>query len=269
MRPDSRRGMGTVLTTWPFTMALACLIANDAWLKPSYPGLVTGKLSDVAGIALIALLLLAAFPRRPGLVCIGLSAAFAAWKSPLSQPLIDAFNALAILHVGRTIDYLDLAGLLVLPACLPVARRPADFQLPGAFPRPLLRVPLVAATAFAVMATPATPPATKGYELRSLESARILDRDAILRAIAGVAVAHGLECLDCRNPREEATYGKNGLWLHYTFSNDHRIEVRFSATPRNSRGQHKIDKLSLELKKRFAEVQPGLEYSEFLRDPEP
>jgi hypothetical protein len=48
----------SVLTTWPFVLALTTLIANDAWLKSAWPGLITGKLSDVAGIAVVALLAL-------------------------------------------------------------------------------------------------------------------------------------------------------------------------------------------------------------------
>ncbi|HEU4589588.1 MAG TPA: hypothetical protein VFS13_01665 [Steroidobacteraceae bacterium] len=50
MQAETRR-VCDMLTTWPFVLALATLIVNDAWLKPNYPGLVTGKLSDFAGIS--------------------------------------------------------------------------------------------------------------------------------------------------------------------------------------------------------------------------
>jgi hypothetical protein len=51
----------TVLTTWPLLLALATLIVNDAWLKSAYPGLISGKLSDIAGIAVVALLGMSGF----------------------------------------------------------------------------------------------------------------------------------------------------------------------------------------------------------------
>jgi len=38
-------------------IAIAALIANDHWFKDAYPGWLTGKLSDAAGLALFPLLL--------------------------------------------------------------------------------------------------------------------------------------------------------------------------------------------------------------------
>ncbi len=38
-------------------VALALLIANDHWMKSAWPGLITGKLSDVAGLVVTPLLL--------------------------------------------------------------------------------------------------------------------------------------------------------------------------------------------------------------------
>ncbi|MCY7387503.1 MAG: hypothetical protein LH481_05460 [Burkholderiales bacterium] len=57
-----RKRIASVLTTWPFVISLAVLILNDWWLKSAFPGTLTGKLSDFAGIAVVALLLLAAWP---------------------------------------------------------------------------------------------------------------------------------------------------------------------------------------------------------------
>jgi hypothetical protein len=43
----------------PIAFASICvLLLNDHWLKPHFPGIVTGKLSDVAGLVFFPLLLL-------------------------------------------------------------------------------------------------------------------------------------------------------------------------------------------------------------------
>ena len=80
------------LTRWPFLTALALLLLNDFWLKSQYPGLVTGKLSDFAGIAMIALPCLAAFPRRARTIYAAIAVAFFWWKSPLSGAFISVAN---------------------------------------------------------------------------------------------------------------------------------------------------------------------------------
>jgi hypothetical protein len=46
--------------------AIALLVLNDHVLKPRFPGLVTGKLSDVAGLVFFPLLLSALLSRVPG-----------------------------------------------------------------------------------------------------------------------------------------------------------------------------------------------------------
>ena len=71
-----------IFTTWPFVLALAVLLVNDALLKQAYPGFITGKLSDFAGFAVVALPLFAAFPRHTRAIYLALIGAFLWWKSP-------------------------------------------------------------------------------------------------------------------------------------------------------------------------------------------
>jgi hypothetical protein len=95
--------------------ALALLVVNDWVLKPAFHNALTGKLSDFAGVAALALFLRAVVPGRAIAACVAAGAAFALWKSPASQPLIDGINALGWAPVGRVVDWTDLAALLVLP----------------------------------------------------------------------------------------------------------------------------------------------------------
>ncbi|HEU0300154.1 MAG TPA: hypothetical protein VFR37_11885 [Longimicrobium sp.] len=95
--------------------AVAVLVVNDWVLKPAFHNALTGKLSDVAGVAAFALFWAALFPRRRPLAFWMTAVAFAAWKSPLSQPLIDGWNALGVWRAGRVVDWTDLLALAVLP----------------------------------------------------------------------------------------------------------------------------------------------------------
>jgi hypothetical protein len=65
-----------VFTTWPFVLALVTLLVNDALLKQAYPGFITGKLSDFAGLAVVSLPLFAAVPRHARAIYLALSGAF-------------------------------------------------------------------------------------------------------------------------------------------------------------------------------------------------
>jgi hypothetical protein len=205
-----RRRLLLVLASWPFLSAVAILLINDWWLKAASPGWVSGKLSDFAGIAVVALIALAVRPERPLLIYAGCTAVFAWWKSPLSAPLIEFVNAHAMARIGRTVDYTDLIALLVLPACSRIGAHAERFTLPWPRLRRAILIPVVAATAFGTAATsmapmrddysdgaPATPEST--YEL-----------------IADEASRHGMACDACPLSDGTMVYKGNGLTMSYT-----------------------------------------------------
>jgi hypothetical protein len=100
----------------PFFIAnVLMLLLNDFYLKYAYHNLLTGKLSDVAGIAAFALLLTALFPGRKKFVFVFTALFFIWWKSPVSGPVIDLLNREFLLPVNRVIDYTDYLALLILP----------------------------------------------------------------------------------------------------------------------------------------------------------
>jgi hypothetical protein len=114
--------VAALFTSWPFLASLYVLLVNDLVLKGAYPGVVTGKLSDFAGIAVLGLLLLSLFPQRRLLVYATLSTAFLWWKSPASAGFIAWVNGLGLATIGRTIDYGDLAALLTPESVVPAPR---------------------------------------------------------------------------------------------------------------------------------------------------
>lgn len=93
----------------------ALLVANDTVLKSAYPGLVTGKLSDVAGLYLFGALFAWLFPEQRTGVAIGLALGFALWKSPWSGPILSIWNGHASILLARTVDTTDLVALPAIP----------------------------------------------------------------------------------------------------------------------------------------------------------
>ncbi len=93
----------------PFVGSVLALAVNDHVLKPAWPGLVTGKLSDVAGVVMVAILATAIVGRRTlgvGITAIG----FVALKTITAV----AVAAAPVLGGTTRTDPTDLFALVVL-----------------------------------------------------------------------------------------------------------------------------------------------------------
>ncbi|MBM0257338.1 hypothetical protein [Micromonospora sp. 4G55] len=104
-------------------LGLAALVVNDHVLKAAFPGPVTGKVSDVAGLLLapplVAVLLALAAPRLPvratvvvGLVTVGAGFTIVKISGYAAQLASGAWSALA----GPSVVRADVTDLLALPA---------------------------------------------------------------------------------------------------------------------------------------------------------
>ena len=93
-----------------FLCGLFLLLLNDLILKATLHNWITGKLSGFAGLFVFPLFWSALFPRFRLFVYFLTGITFFFWKSIYSQPLIDAWNGLAVLPLARTVDATDLAG---------------------------------------------------------------------------------------------------------------------------------------------------------------
>lgn len=103
------------LTSPLFITALLVLLANDFCFKPVFANVLTGKLSDFAGLFIFPVFWAFFGPRYIKSIFVLTALCFVYWKSPFSQPFINAFNALMPFNIGRTVDYTDLLALAVLP----------------------------------------------------------------------------------------------------------------------------------------------------------
>jgi hypothetical protein len=141
------RGTAELLASPVLAGSILVLLVNDHVLKAAWPGLVTGKLSDVAGVAMIAILAIAAC-RRVGL---GVGATAVAFTLLKTVPAVASWSAPVLGGVTRT-DPTDLIALVVLVPIARWARRSVTDGPPNEWAFPL-RLLLVGAAVFATTAT--------------------------------------------------------------------------------------------------------------------
>lgn len=104
-----------------YLIAVAALLLNDFFLKQYWPGFISGKLSDFAGLFAVAVCFLV-FTRKTYSL-FALAFCFAFWKSSYSDGVIQIWNSASGFAIGRTADATDLAALAVLPFALSFYRR--------------------------------------------------------------------------------------------------------------------------------------------------
>ncbi|WP_433129504.1 hypothetical protein ACQPWW_04790 [Micromonospora sp. CA-240977] len=125
--PEARHDGAPTTLSWlchPTTLlALVLLLVNDHVLKPAFPGPLTGKLSDVAGLVLapplVAVLLTLLIPRLParaaalaGLAAVGAGFALVKISGYAAELASSAWTVLA----GPSLVRADWTDLLTLPA---------------------------------------------------------------------------------------------------------------------------------------------------------
>jgi len=138
-----------------FLVSLFTLLVNDHYLKYAFSSWFTGKLSDIAGIIILPLLIAFIFPTLRRHATWISAALFVFWKLPLSQGLIDVYNQFSIVETSRVVDITDLYALLFLPIPYFLIERidRMDFLKVDRVPVFLIFIP----TIFALMATSPPP----------------------------------------------------------------------------------------------------------------
>jgi hypothetical protein len=251
----------TIFTTWPFVLALAVLLLNDGFLKQAWPGLVTGKLSDFAGLAVVALPGFAAFPRHARATYLAIGGAFLWWKSPASDAFISYMNEMLPMTLGRTVDFGDLIALTILPLCSRFAAGKPRSAVGSHTLRRWLLPPVLVAALFGVMATSQAPAIRKDFEVRALESSAPFPRDGIVEAITEVARSRGLKFSKPNPPHWEGAFEGRGVLLTYTFKGTAEIAVGIQPSGGSiSYKESKAEKLRDEIKKTLSLRYNGLEF---------
>lgn len=265
---DAPNRIRHVALTWPFAFSVSLLLSNDFWLKRAWPGIVSGKLSDFAGIALVTLLALATAPRHRIRVFVTIAAAFAFWKSPSSQPLIDAVNLWSPMKIGRVVDYTDLLAPAVMPACAAVAARPERFAIRGHALRRVLFPPMFAAALFGIMATTLLRLPFE-YEFRLEAPGAMLERARIAEAIQAFAADEEMTCGDCADLNTHGSYSRSALDMRFTYPDVNRLKVYLTATAEGvfffSAGADKVAaKAMRKLHRRLKKIHPDLKLEQII-----
>jgi hypothetical protein len=92
-----------------FVLSVVVLVVNDHVVKSAWPGTVSGKLSDVAGVAMVAMLLTAATGKRS----VGFALTSIGFVGLKTVPVVAAASAPLLGGTTRT-DATDLIALVVL-----------------------------------------------------------------------------------------------------------------------------------------------------------
>lgn len=169
-----------------FLIALGLLIANDWLFKPMFHNALTGKLSDFAGVFAFAYFWSVVAGRKHAAIHVLVGIAFAIWKSPLSQPAIDAWNALRIMPIARVVDAGDLIALLVLPLSWRIVSMPRAIARSDAESSPTSQVAKLSVACIALVAFVAT----------SEQSSRISMEADYLTAYTAEQITHIVEAKD-------------------------------------------------------------------------
>jgi hypothetical protein len=131
-----------------FIVALALLLLNDFLLKALYGNVLTGKISDFAGLFVFPLFWTCLLPKHKAKIFWFTFIFFIFWKSPFSQTFIGLWNANIPIQLHRTVDYTDLIALAILPLAYQFHSHRATVRLFDVNPA----VPLIVC-AFAFVAT--------------------------------------------------------------------------------------------------------------------
>jgi hypothetical protein len=214
-----------ILLAPAFLIALSALLLNDLLLKHAYPGWVTGKLSDFAGLFVVSGLVLTVAPQRPRWLLVLLGAIFAWWKSAESQWLIDLVNVNdAGLRIGRVVDMTDLLALPMLP--LGAAMLKPELR---ALPRPVRPLATGVCAIFVVLALSGTSlmPVARSFSMGDRDTSPVIDAAQAELIVARVAKEFDMSgCTDCDEHNRIVYRDKEGITLSYRLHpNGRQIEV--------------------------------------------
>ncbi|MCL9807380.1 hypothetical protein NAT51_17770 [Flavobacterium amniphilum] len=98
-----------------FILGLTLLIVNDFYLKYTFPGIITGKLSDFAGLFIFPYFFSVFFEKRTKIIYMATALFFMYWKLEIAQPFIDWLSSVSNITFYRTVDSTDWIALLILP----------------------------------------------------------------------------------------------------------------------------------------------------------
>jgi hypothetical protein len=233
-------------------LAVGVLLLNDFVLKAAFHNWITGKLSDVAGLAAFTIFCCALWPRRVRAVGAVITILFVFWKSPYASGAIEAANAVLPFAIGRTVDITDLMALpVVWLVCGNTHRLPlVDLGKIGTW--------LTAGVClFAFTATSSIAPHYTLTGTALVPGAEPGSEAALSELFDQIASRHGLPCDRCKPLSEGRIYrGRGPLQIEVGFDALHN-RLLFSVSVFGA-PEAEVDKAHPEADQLKAEIEQGL-----------
>ena len=151
------------LFSFGFLFSLGVLLLNDFFLKDKFPGIITGKISDFAGLFAFPYFFAAFFPKKRKIIYFSTFIGFILWKLPITDIFIEFWNQYMSYSIGRIIDYTDYIALLILPVSY-FYKSNYHIQLNLAFIK-TAKIGIIGVSLFSFLATAGTHGRIKGYKL--------------------------------------------------------------------------------------------------------
>lgn len=136
-----------------FLTGLFVLLCNDFLLKAAWGNALTGKLSDIAGVCILPMFIAFLLPDRKRFALGFTALFFIFWKTELSTPFLDGWNAFIPYSLHRVTDYTDLLVLPVLLLSAKVLETPERFTFMYIQRLPVIRLGVLFLAVFAFGAT--------------------------------------------------------------------------------------------------------------------
>jgi hypothetical protein len=146
-----------------FILSIFLLLLNDFYLKAVSPGLITGKLSDFAGLFALPFFISIFFQSKKQKIYVIVGLGFILWKLPITDNVIEFWNQHMFYSIQRVVDYTDYVALLILP--LSYYYRPSINCF--LFARKTISFGVVFLAIFSFLATAGTHGKIKGYKLEN------------------------------------------------------------------------------------------------------
>lgn len=138
-----------ILSRPVFIFGLGLLLLNDFYLKYQYSNMLTGKISDFAGLFIFPYFLSSLRTSYAKGIYLTTLCAFVFWKSAFSQGLIEFWQSMGI-GVNRIVDPTDLIALSILPISYIYFKKQLNNECQI---RKVLTIGLYTITIFAIWAT--------------------------------------------------------------------------------------------------------------------
>lgn len=145
-----------------FLLGLILLLTNDFYLKSAFPSMLTGKLSDFAGLFIFPYFFSVFFKDQAKYIYLITGIFFFYWKLEIAQPFITFIASITHLPLYRTVDVTDWIALLILPFSYNYFRK--EWRI-TAKANPVFTTVIVLISCFSFVATSRAEESTPLYEL--------------------------------------------------------------------------------------------------------